>query len=1025
MRYKFSNKKELELLLDALKNNLTKGHLFIDDSDENNGSIISDQNLPGEVKKFFNDNAIKPYKILNDLPVPFFIKDKNCGWFYMNKAFCDFFELNPSDIYRKTSHAIFPKNKADLFYKQDCNVLQTGKESSLEMEITTPAGKTRFIQATKSLFNDINNIPYIIGTFNEITGFKDIESAIQLEKTELESQVKSRTALLSATVEKLREEILQREKTEQALIQEEDKFRSVIEQATDGIVINDNKGRIIEWNQSMFELTGVKKEQALGKNNWDIEFQLMKPEKKTDDYYKNLQTNLLKTLGNEYIPKKAQNFEGEIIRTDGKRKFVNITTFLIKTSNSVYLGRIARDVSEQKKSVLAIQRSEAQYRAIFESFSLAILIINPENYKIMAANKKAADIYNYPIDQFNGMLLEQITKDFILDAGQIEMIYKKNNPKDLETIHLSRNGEEINMMVNGSVVEYGGIKAVMTFNRNITDLKQLEKARETVYKISQLTHTVTNIDDLYKSIHIIINEILPAKNFYIALYDETKDMVFFPYYVDEKDAAPQARRLRRGLTEYVLRHGKPVLTSPTLLRQLEMSGEIEVIGSDTDIWLGAPLITHNKVIGVVAVQSYSEATIFTETEKDMLVYASEQIAHQIYKRQAEEEILQGKAKAEESDRLKTSLIANMNHDLRTPMTGVLGFASLLKNRVKDPESLNMIDTIIESGNKLMSTITSILQFSQIEASQKPVDYITGSLSKYAEISINQFENRAKQKNLYIIRQCNDPVFATFNENYLIQILNNLISNAVSYTEKGGMTVKTGYTSYLENDYAFISVEDTGIGISENNFNLIFQEFRQVSEGLNRKYEGSGLGLSLSKKMAESMGGKILVESAIGKGSVFTLLLPVSSPQLSRKPENDYSTSYYKLNGAIKTRYKVLVVEDNRINGELISAMLKQDYEVDIAKTGILAIELVKRGNYDIILMDINLGVGMTGIQAAKEIHRLKGELPIVAMTAYSTEKEIDQIMKHSFIGFVLKPIDKTALFKVMEKSIIKKTNSGK
>lgn len=1023
MKYEFSNKKELEQLLTILEGKLTSGQLMIDEPLQNPDIISTAYELPDEVVKFFNDNSVKTYKLLNDLPVPFFIKDSNCRWFYVNKAFCSFFEVNLADIYKKTSHALFSKKKAELFYDQDRRLLETGKTSTVEAEIVNATGHSRTVLTNKALFHDINDTPYIIGIFYEVTGFKDVESSIKQEKTELEAQVKARTSLLTATIEKLQDEIGQRSKTEQALIQEEDKFRSVIEQAVEGIALNDSLGRIIEWNDALVKITGITKEKAIGKYIWDVEFILMGAKKRNQDFYDFLKRTSLKIMNAKDIPEKYRVVEGKILREDGEIRYINFTSFPIKTQNAYYVGRIVRDITEQRKSVIAIQRSEAQYRTIFENSSIAIFIINPESHIIMAANNRATEIYGYAIENLTGMPMQQIAKDYSFDRHQMDLIINHQIASSFETIHLDNKGTEINIIVNGSPIEYGGIMAFMSFNRNVTELKRLEKARETVYKISQLAHTETTMDDLYRSIHKIINEIIPARNFYIALYDEASDIVSFPYHVDEKDPTPEARRLRRGLTEYVLRHGEPILTNPTLLEQLEISGEIEVIGSYSDVWLGAPLKTHDKVIGVVAVQSYSGKINYTMNEKDLLVYVSEQIANQIYKRRAEEEIIRGKLKAEESDRLKTSLIANMNHDLRTPMTGILGFASLLKNKVTDPNLVSMVDTIIESGDKLMATINSILQLSQLEASQKQIDIITGDLSKFAEMSLNLFAKKAEQKNLYIVREYSDSVFGTFNENYFIQIVNNLITNAITYTEKGGITVRTGFKNYQEKDYVYLSVEDTGIGISESNFNLIFQEFRQVSEGLNRKYDGSGLGLSLCKKMAEIMGGKILVESTIGTGSVFTILMPPSTQQNHKKTEQNGKDSF-KLEHQKKNKYKVLVVDDNKINGELINAILKQDYEVDLAKTGHLAIELVKRSDYDIILMDINLGEGMTGIQVAREIQKIKVTIPIIAMTAYSTEKEINEIMKNYFFGFVLKPIDKIALFKVLEKSIGKKKKSG-
>ncbi|HPS26590.1 MAG TPA: PAS domain S-box protein [Bacteroidales bacterium] len=1022
MKIEFSDKKTLAKIVEAIENYYCRGALIVDEASTTEPIPEELKNFPEPVKLFFRDNGIRMCHLMNSLPSPFFIKDSKANWFYVNEQFCKFFNMDPKEIYGKNSFFLFPENKAEQLYQQDLDLLKTGHDSQIEIVIYDTDGFTRTILSKKTLFHDINKQPYIVGLFHEITGLKDIETSIKQENTELETMVKGRTTLLTATIEKMQEEINQRKKTEQALIQEEDKFRNVIEQATEGISINDIHGKIIEWNNALVEITGITKAEALGKYHWDIEFEMMTADKKSKEFYEKLKQNTLATFQNETFPEKFKKLEGKIVRRDGEERYVDYSIFLIKTQNASYVSRVVRDITGQKKFMQALQRSEAQYRTLFENSSVAILIINPENNKILAANQKASETYGYSIAELTGMQMEQITKDIGLESQQIEKIKNHQASKDFSTIHLNRKGEEIHMLVDGSTVEYGGIPAIMNFNRDITEIKRLEKARETVYKISQLAHTVDNMNDMYKSIHKIINEILPARNFYIALYDDVTDIVSFPYFVDEKDSSPSPHRLKRGLTEYVLRHGEPVLTTAELLKQLELSGEIEILGAYSETWMGVPLITHNKVIGVVAVQSYSPEIQFTMNEKDLLVYASEQIAQQIYKRQAEEEILRGKAKAEESDRLKTSLITNMNHDLRTPMTGILGFASLLKNRIKDAETLSMVDTIIESGNKLMSIINSILQLSQLEAGQKQISLISGEVTKYVEMPLAQLEIKARQKNLSIVRQFEHDIVAVFNESYLIQAITNIVNNAISYTEKGSITIKTGLTEHQGKKFAYIKIRDTGIGIDANNFSRIFQEFRQVSEGLNRRYDGSGLGLSISKKMIEMMGGQILVESQLGKGSVFTILLPLASEKMKKKEIPAKEKENQKIARLPKTHNlpKVLVVEDNKINGELIYAYLKQDYEVDIAKTGFLAIELVKRSEYNIVLMDINLGDGMNGMQVAREIHKIYKNLPIVALTGYSTEKEIAAILKHDFIGYILKPVDRVSLYNVLEKTIPKK-----
>lgn len=1023
MLREFNNKVDLLKFVKELDKNKSNRILLIDDltGDENNDFYSYE--LPEEVKNFFKVNCSRYLNILHDLPEPFFIKDANSNWFYVNKAFCKFLNVSYKDIYGKKSNVIFSDSVAGRFEAQDTEVIACGKESVVEQQITTTKGGVYTVLSKKNIFYDSEHKAYIIGIFNEITKFRDSEIMSKYEKDELEKEVEKRTFLLNTTIERLQDEAGKRKITEAALLQSEDKFRNVIEQSVEGIMLNDSQGRIIEWNESMYMITGVSAEKAIGKYHWDVEFEMMHPGKKTPEFYQKLKNNSLIALEFPDVNKSDHNIEGKIYTPDGIEKYIYLSSFGIKTQNNFYIGRIVRDITEQKKAVLELERSENQYRTIFENSSVAILIIDPVSNTILNANEKASEMYFFSIDELKGMNYTKLCQNYESDKQQLMNIEKNIPCKDFESVHHNKKGVEINIIINGSVIEYGGIQAIMNFYRDITSLKHTEKVRDTIFKISQLIHTSKDVEDLYKSIHIYISELIKADNFYIALYDEDNDFITFPYFVDKYDEKPKPRKLRRGITEYVLRHGSPVLLTPLMLKQLQMSGEIEMIGPMSAKWLGVPLITQNKVIGVIAIQSYEEEVNFTTYDKDLLSFVSEQIAALIYKKNSETLLIKAKEKAEESNRLKTSLIANMNHELRTPMTGILGFASLLKSKAKDPESLNMVDNILESGNRLMNTLNSIIQISQFEASKKQLDIISTDINRFVDMAVISLEPEAHKKGLTIIKKYHEQKIASFNENYILQVFKNLINNAINYTEKGSITIKTGYSEQNEKGYVYISFIDTGIGISREDYQMIFEEFRQVSEGLNRKYSGSGLGLSLSKKMVELMKGFIIVESTLGKGSAFTVYIPAAPHSLITMESSESEIKKTKKKSGKKIKYKILVVDDNKVNGELINAYLKNNFEVDIATTGMLAIELVKRSDYNIVLMDINLESGMSGIQAAAEIQSMNDKLPIIAMTAYSTEEEIEKIMKKYFVSFVLKPIDKTSLQKVISNFLTEATEN--
>jgi PAS domain S-box-containing protein len=1019
MIFEFRDKPELENIINSLDLTINIGYIVINELLPSAQPQISDPNQPENVTRFFTNNYKRIIEILNMVSEPIFIKDKDFCWVFLNQAFCNFFAIDHHDILGKTSRYLFSKKQSDVFEGEDNYVLETGRESVFEEEITDHDGNIRIIVTKKKRYVDIDNRPYIIGSFYEITDHRKYENSIKQENTVLENRIKERTIILTQTISKLQEEINQRRLIDIALSESEEKFRSVIEQSLEGIALANVEGKIIEWNKGMQGITGIPKEKAIGMYQWDIEFQLMRHELRKPEIYKKLKMLGLETLLKQKIDAANRYIEGQIMATDGTIRFVHLTAFEIKTNKDFYVGRIARDITEQKTIADSLQRSENQYKTIFQHANDAILILNPDTAEIIAANDKASEIYGFAIDEIVGRNLKQISKNISYDQIQLENLKKNKILKNFETVHFSSTGNEIFMLVNGSVIEYDGKKAIMNIYNDITELKQSEKARAATFQISQLIHTATKLEDLYEPIHNIVGELMNAANFYIALYDEEQDVLSFPYHVDEKDEKPEPRKPKRGLTEYVLRHGKPLLANQELLEDLARSNEIEYIGTSSMDWIGVPLITQKKVIGVIVVQSYSKGIRYSLQEKDLLVFISEQIAILIYKKQAEEEIIKAKEIAEESDKLKTAFIANMSHELRTPMTGIIGFTSILAQKITDADMKTMLDYILVSSNRLMSTLNSILELSQLEAGKKPLEIQKADLNNFIDSSIFPHMEAATKKNILIEKDLQENISASFNDNFLIQILHNLISNAIKFTEKGSINIKTGIRLYQEETFGFVSVSDTGIGIAEDHFTLIFENFRQVSEGMNRTYEGTGLGLSLCKKMAEMMGGRILVESTIGIGSTFTLLLPYSGDTPIHKLSHHLADQMKSHVKADRIKPKVLVVDDNKINGELIFAYLKNNYEVEMTTNGSLAIELVKVSHYDAILMDINLGEGINGIETTVEIRNLNIQTPVIALTAYSTEKEMQENIAGYFTNYILKPVDRNSLISILERSMDK------
>ncbi len=239
-----------------------------------------------------------------------------------------------------------------------------------------------------------------------------------------------------------------------------------------------------------------------------------------------------------------------------------------------------------------------------------------------------------------------------------------------------------------------------------------------------------------------------------------------------------------------------------------------------------------------------------------------------------EELVIARDKAEEVNVLKSRLLANMSHEIRTPLNGILGFAELIREDTIDDSLRYMADIIYTSGYRLLHTLNTILDLSVIESQFNKMNLKTVSLNQLAEEVVVLFKPTTVKKGIDLAFFADQgEVFATADEELVAKILNNLINNAIKFTHQGGITVKSSVESNGTREFGCIQVTDTGIGIKKENQKIIFDEFRQISEGHTRMYAGSGLGLHISKRFAEMMGGTITIKSKFEAGSTFTLCLP--------------------------------------------------------------------------------------------------------------------------------------------------------
>ncbi len=370
------------------------------------------------------------------------------------------------------------------------------------------------------------------------------------------------------------------------------------------------------------------------------------------------------------------------------------------------------------------------------------------------------------------------------------------------------------------------------------------------------------------------------------------------------------------------------------------------------------------------------------------------------------QLIAAKEKAEESDRLKSAFLANMSHEIRTPMNGILGFSSLLKNPdLEGEKQIEFIEIIQKSGTRMLNIINDLINISKIEAGQMEILLGKINMNDQLKFMYNFFHAETSKKGLEFSMVCplpDDQTTIISDGEKVYAILTNLIKNAVKFTKKG--SVEFGYT--MKDQVLQIYVKDTGIGIPDSMKETIFDRFFQADSRLSRGYEGSGLGLSISKAYVEMLGGEIWIESTEGKGSCFYFTLP-SRIELKEKPKKEIPVPAIEDNISRKTT--ILIAEDDETSILYLEALFKgSSYKIIFARNGEEAVLSCRENpDIDLVLMDIKMPV-LDGHEAAKMIKFHRPSLPIIAQTAFALETEKKKYSQ-IFDDYLTKPLEAKTL----------------
>jgi len=427
--------------------------------------------------------------------------------------------------------------------------------------------------------------------------------------------------------------------------------------------------------------------------------------------------------------------------------------------------------------------------------------------------------------------------------------------------------------------------------------------------------------------------------------------------------------------------------------------------------LFAPLIINHKAAGLIVLANKPDD--FTDDDKYIVTAFAELAAIALNNSQTMQELVLAKTKAEESDRLKTAFLQNMSHEVRTPMNAIIGFTQLITKPDVSPDKAKIYSAMINDGcSKLIDIITDMIEISQLQAKLVTIKESTFDIVAVFKEIQDEFKAHAEDKGLYFVfdTKINSPTFTIISDQTKIEkIARHLLDNAIKFTQTGVITIEYNYSSGNLN----FTVSDTGIGISEQMQRIIFEPFRQAELGVTRTYGGNGLGLAICKSYIGLLNGFIDLESESGRGSKFTVSIPVIQvTNIDRKivPIPQYRNLTNKI---------ILIAEDEKSNFEYLAEILADTNATILrAINGAEAVDICrKNAEIDFVLMDIQMPV-MDGQTATKFIKAFRPGLPIVAQTAYALENEKIKFTEAGFDAYLTKPILEKNLIETIRKYLI-------
>ncbi len=796
----------------------------------------------------------------------------------------------------------------------------------------------------------------------------------------------------------IKEDITENKLAEIQIRESENRYRNLIENLDIGVVVHAPDTRILLFNKKAMQILGLTVDQMLGRTaldpSWGFidQFSEILP---VESYPAVQIVTSRQPLYNLII---GLNREPGIASTWATVNGIPVFTEAGDLSEIIITFA---DITNLKKAEAELRSSEERFRLLVKNSSDILVMITREGIQ-KYISPAASQITGFSPDELIGKSIAEVIHPD--DLPEVMKVWHQaiDFPDRLYSVqyrhkHKTRGWVYLEA-VGQSFLDEPSVNAGVVSVRDVSGRVRSDIATQVQYNIARSILNISSTAELMEIIRSELGKMFDTSNFMVALYNPEKDTLRQLIYCDDNDNFDEWEA-DQSLSGQVVKLGKALFLRKSGIEAFARQRGLKLLGTRAECWLGVPITIDRCVAGAMVIQSYTDPEAYTIADVALLEMVAHETGVFLEKQRIMSDLIRAKEKAEESDKLKTAFIQNISHEVRTPLNGILGFGEFLSDPGTTEEDRAIyLDHVRKSSKRLMQTMTDYMDMARIVAGILKVNRKEFRLKQVLDQILTETGQDAREKGLelevFIPEEMSNLKLVTDPELLQKSIL-KLTSNAVKFTEKGRVTI----SAVINNHTLEVVVADTGKGIEPGKVEAMFDMFMQEEMEMTWGYEGSGLGLTIAKGIADLLDGRIRVETEKDKGSKFIFSLPLNGFALKQASANLQTRIVLPL------KPLVLLAEDDEANYQYMEVVVrKTGCEFLHALNGAAAVELCRNHpEITFVLMDIKMPV-MNGMEATRLIREFRPDLPIIALTAYAQTGDEQRMLEAGCDEYYPKPI---------------------